>query len=318
MKCEITPYGGWDKALRLSNGTLELVVTLEVGPRIIRLAFPGQENEFWEYPEDLGKTRGAEYRHYGGHRLWLAPEARPRTYYPDNQEVSWAIEQETVNVMAPVETATGIQKSLHIRMADSNHIAVTHRLTNHGLWIVALAPWAISIMAPGGRAIIPQEAYGPQPENLLPARLIALWRYTDMGDPRLVWGRRFIQLRQDAQAAEPLKIGALNTLGWLAYARNRHLLLKTFPYSASSTYPDFGCNCEAFTNADMLEIESLGPLVTLEPGAGISHEEHWRLFQDIDAGHTDDDLQQALKPLLRDLDGAGVPQPAGKDIQGGT
>ena len=34
-------------------------------------------------------------------------------------------------------------------------------------------------------------------------------------------------------------------------------------FDAAATYPDLGCNFETFTNEEILEIESLGPLVTL-------------------------------------------------------
>ena len=80
MKIETIAYGGWDNCLRLSNDKIEIVITLDVGPRLIRLGFPGGPNHFKEFPETLGQTGGTEWNSYGGHRLWHAPEQMPRTY----------------------------------------------------------------------------------------------------------------------------------------------------------------------------------------------------------------------------------------------
>jgi hypothetical protein len=39
-------YGGWENCLKLSVDSLELVVTLDVGPRVIRLGRSGGQNIF--------------------------------------------------------------------------------------------------------------------------------------------------------------------------------------------------------------------------------------------------------------------------------
>ena len=52
---ERTQYGGWPNCYRLSNGTVELIATADVGPRIIRFGFTGGQNLFAEFPDQLGK-----------------------------------------------------------------------------------------------------------------------------------------------------------------------------------------------------------------------------------------------------------------------
>jgi len=299
MAAEVVSYGGWKKNLRLANREIELIVTAEVGPRIIRLGFIGGPNEFAEYPAQIGQTGGDEWRIYGGHRLWHAPEAIPRTYYPDNSPIQWQSEGEGIRVTTPAEPTTGIAKAMRIWLDPaSNHVHVVHHLTNHGAWPLTLAAWALTVMAPGGRAIIPQEAYGSHAEFLLPARPLVLWKYTDMSDPRFTWGRRFVQLRQDRKATEPLKLGALNTLGWAAYENGGRVFVKRFACEQRATYLDYGCNCEMFTDSNMLEVESLSPIVALEPGVSIEHEEHWYLHRNVKLGSTDESIGAALDPLL--------------------
>ncbi len=66
VNLEKTSYGGWPNCYRLSNLAVELIVTADVGPRVIRFGFVGAENEFKEYEEQLGQTGGREWRIYGG------------------------------------------------------------------------------------------------------------------------------------------------------------------------------------------------------------------------------------------------------------
>ena len=55
-----TEYKGWKNCYRVTNGEVELIVTGDVGPRIIRFGFVGGQNLFKEYSEQLGKKRRGE------------------------------------------------------------------------------------------------------------------------------------------------------------------------------------------------------------------------------------------------------------------
>jgi len=298
---EKTDYKGWQNCCRISNGLVDVVVTMDVGPRIIRFGFVGEENEFKEYDDMVGQTGGAEWRIYGGHRLWHAPEARPRTYYPDNLPVELEEHAGFARVIQPTETTTGIQKEIDIRLsAGEAHVELTHRLRNTNLWTVELAPWALSVMAPGGKAIIPLPPRASHEESLLPANVIALWAYTDMTDPRWVWGSKYVMLGQDPTANTPQKAGFMVTDGWAAYAREGHLFVKKFSYLEGERYPDFGCSVEVFTDADMLELETLAPLAHLRPGNTVEHVEHWFLFRDVPVPSGDSDVESQGLPKIRE------------------
>jgi hypothetical protein len=56
---------------------------------------------------------------------------------------------------------------------------------------------------------------------------------------------------------------------------------RRFPTKKDKTYPDGGCNLETFASPDMLDIETLGPLVKLAPGAVIEHRETWDLISGV-------------------------------------
>ena len=300
MDLQKTDYHGWPNCCRLSNGLIDLIATTDVGPRIIRFGFVGEENEFKEYEDTAGQVGGDDWRIYGGHRLWHAPEARPRTYCPDNSPVALEQHPDFVRLIQPTEATTGIQKEIDVRLSPTEaQVEVTHRLRNTNLWAVELAPWALSVMAPAGTAIIPLPPRRSHEESLLPTSTIALWAYTDMADPRWHWGKRYVLLRQNPRSDTPQKAGVMVTDGWAAYARAGHLFLKRFRYVEHAHYPDFGCSVEAFTNADMLELETLGPLVHLHPGAAVEHVERWHLFRDVPTPQNDADVDRDILARIK-------------------
>jgi hypothetical protein len=302
MKLEIIEYKGWKNCVQLSNEKIEVVVTTDVGPRIIRCALPGGENIFKNYDEMMGRTGGDEWRIYGGHRLWHAPENDPRTYYPDNAPVQWEEIDGGAKFVTPTETTTGIQKEIEVRLpADAARVEVLHRLTNHNLWAVELAPWALSVMDVGGIAIIPLPPRGTHPEELLPTSSVTVWPFTHMNDKRWIWGKKYILLRQDDQAQTPQKTGVHVSDGWAAYANKNQLFVKSFEYSAGANYPDFNATVETFTNHEMLELETLGPLASIEPGAHVEHTEVWHLFDGVSTLATEAGVEAQVLPKVREV-----------------
>jgi hypothetical protein len=51
----------------------------------------------------------------------------------------------------------------------------------------------------------------------------------------------------------------------MAYWLGETLFVKRYAYDPTAEYPDMGCNTEVFTNADMLELETLSPLIDAAP-----------------------------------------------------
>ena len=72
VKIEKASYKGWPNCYRISNGEVELIVTGDIGPRIMRYAFLGGQNFFKEFTGDLGKSGEAAWVARGGHRIWAA------------------------------------------------------------------------------------------------------------------------------------------------------------------------------------------------------------------------------------------------------
>jgi hypothetical protein len=152
-------YLGQPHCFRLSNGTAEVIVTTDIGPRVVRYAFVGQDNILGEVPDEVIPTPLGDWKPWGGHRLWAAPEQMPRSYAPDNAPIAHHIQDErTIRLVQPTD-ATGIQKEMRVSLAATGtQVTIRHRITNQLMWGIELAPWALTVVL-GGVSIVPQEPF---------------------------------------------------------------------------------------------------------------------------------------------------------------
>ena len=150
VKVDRVPCPGEGQCVRLANGTVEVLVATAIGPRIVRYGFVGGDNLLGWVPESSVKTELGEWKPWGGHRLWSAPEHMPRSYSPDNEPVDVQVSGRTVTLTQAVEPKTGIQKILTVTLAETGTgVTVGHRLVNRSLWDIQVSPWALTIMNTG-------------------------------------------------------------------------------------------------------------------------------------------------------------------------
>ena len=301
VTCGIVDYGRWSHCVRMTNGSVELIVTTDVGPRVLRYGFVKGNNLFLEEESQMGLVGGEEWRCYGGHRMGHAPEEKDRSFIADNEPVEWQWDDDRaiLTLTPPIEKPTGIGRQMLIRMdAKTSRVNVVHRFTNRNLWEIDFAPVGTTAMVRGGRVLLPQEPFVSAGTSPPPARSMVLWPFTDMSDLRWTWGTRYVQLQQDDGRPMPQKIGAYNTLGWLGYAVDGLFFVKQFACQHGVLYPDLGCNCEAFTDGRKVEISSLGPLTLVCPNQTVEHVETWMLGKEP-ISRMEDDIDHALLQLLK-------------------
>lgn len=301
MKIEKTSYGGWPNCYRISNGEVELVVTSDVGPRVIRYGFVGGQNLFKEFGPQMGKSGEKAWQPRGGHRIWFAPEDVRDTYALDNGPVKIEVKGDTLIATQPVEPETGFEKQIIVKLAATgSRVEVIHKIRNAKGKAREIAPWALTMMAQGGTGVHGFPPRGTHPEVLAPTNPLVMWAFTDLGDPRWKYTKKYFMLKQDPKNPVPQKLGTYNQHTWGAYVLKGDVFIKRFEAPAGKRYADFGCSYETFTNADFLELETLGPLDTLKPGATIEHVEHWSLHRNIKIDSwTDAELDKVLLPLVK-------------------
>ena len=161
---EFENYKKYGKCVALRNGGKKMLITVDLGPRIIFYGYEGGGNIFFEDLEDSinrdsdfirENLQGKGIWHiYGGHRLWKSPEYED-TYSPDNTAVKVVEKEDRIDFIPEVETTTGLQKILSVKMHEDGNAEVTHTLVNVADKATPpIAIWTLSVMDKGAVAEI--------------------------------------------------------------------------------------------------------------------------------------------------------------------
>src|SRR3982751_402027 len=128
---ERVSFGSLPNCYRIANGTVEAIVSTDIGPRILRYAFVGAENLLAELPHLTISTSLGGWKPWGGHRLWVAPEHMPESYAPDNGPVRFEILGDRgIQLNQPVDAA-GYEKRMTLELAsEGSNLSVRHLVTN--------------------------------------------------------------------------------------------------------------------------------------------------------------------------------------------
>lgn len=297
----------WGKCVKISNGEIEFVMTVEIGPRIIRLAKVDGPNELLEdiagkaYVEnvELEKYWGSyRWENMGGHRFWHSPEDMPRTYIPHDLPIRYKILENGVTTSVDVEKI-GIRNVMTATMTDNGDITISHYATNISRWPVEFAPWCITVFEQGGLEIIPTSK---KDTGFLSNRTLMLWPYSDAKDSRFDMDNKYIYMttspEDDENNVNAFKMGINNEDGFAMYFNHNNLFVKKFGYIENAVYPDNGCNFESYTNFEIMEIESLGPITKLNPDETVSYVEKWNLFCGVEKPKTPEDVDKLVEKYV--------------------
>lgn len=289
---------GW-KCLTLKSGDAEIAIPTEIGPRVVSCTVDGGANLFHSVKDQQGGSGEAEWLLRGGHRLWHSPEIKPRTYDPDNFAIKVTALDEGRELLleAPHADPSGMLKTIQISALGAETFKLTHRLRNTLQWPIQCAPWALTVLEKGGLSTIPLLPKGSHETDLLPNYTMVPWTYTDFSRPEWRFHHDFIAI-DTAKAAVPQKLGLTNYPGWAAYWQPPGTFVKAASIDPRKTYPDFGCVYETFCNDFMIELETLGPLTTIQPGASIEHVEYWGVFAGLPKPETDQVYNKDFRPVI--------------------
>jgi hypothetical protein len=260
------------ECVRLADEVAAVLVTVSAGPRVLGLV--GREGNLMAVLPEAGLDLpgGGRFRLLGGHRLWAAPEVPAVTYQPDERPCAASEVEGGVRVEAPVDGA-GFAKAIEVRRTATGW-TVDHVLRNESAAPVQIAPWAITQLRLGGEAELPMGPAGSGPQA---DRALVLWPYTDPGDPRIRIGRDAVRIRAEP-TGPTLKVGAAPSEGRASYRLGDVVFEKRAAVDPSATYPDRGAAVHVYLCDEFCELETLGPLRTVEPGDSASHREEWRLL----------------------------------------
>lgn len=301
MSIETLSYMGLPNCIKLSSGSVDVIASTAVGPRILFYGPTGGRNVLAHFPEASKATTLGTWKPYGGHRLWVWPEVVPATYAPDNDPVEFTGEGELGLVLKQPVDKAGMQKQIRLCLApQGTTVRLEQTVTSHCLWPVDITAWAISVVAPG-TSIVPRVPFQTHDDYLPVTQPLALCAFTDLQDPRFTLGVKYLLLRGDPSRSNSQKLGLRNKEGWCAHLVDDLLFVKRFTHDERAEYPDYGVNTELYTEGGFQELELLGPRRVVATGDALTLIEEWHLFTDLGIATPDnlDLLDNAIVPRIR-------------------
>ena len=144
---------------------------------------------------------------------------------------------------------------------------------NESAMLATGAVWALTCVVPQGVIVLPWGSGGEWD-----LKKIVYWNKWGGLHSSNVESSQWVpkgELFQVHPTGEEGKIGSNSPEAWVALCRDDATFVKHFEYHLGAKYPDDNCCVEVYTCEDFVEMESLGPLMTLSPGDEMMHEEVW-------------------------------------------
>lgn len=270
----------------LRHHDLDLAFLPDAGGRLVSLRFRGREL-LWQnprlispelnllaLPKDLPpELDQASWHNFGGAKTWPAPQDRwggPPDPVLDGGPYELSVEAGRVVLTSADDPRTGLRIVRRFDLDATNGFSQLARLENRGDAAVTWAPWEVCQVrtTPTGQVNADLGAGG---------EVLDLGRY--VGDPQFSRDRRGVRIGVQPVVA---KWGFTGPLSRIGYAGEAGTLTLSFADEPAAAYPDGGCRAQVWMqhavdapieslagwqpDADLLELEVLGPLRSLEPG----------------------------------------------------
>ncbi|NLF38453.1 hypothetical protein GX586_03350 [bacterium] len=271
MKIQKTTFGMYTRAYKLTQGTAEMIVIADRGPRILSLRVAGGGNLLF-VDKEAKMGRGA-WRITGGHRVWMGPEAEG-TYAGDNAPCTVAVKRGALIVEAAVDPKTKLQRVLAISGAGGA-FSVKSIVRNTGDMLASGCVWALTCVRPDAKVLIPWGRPGEW--NVRKICYWETWGGSQTSNVASTQWKPMGDLFVIDPTGEQGKVGTTGYEGWIGaiFPSENATFVKQFVYQENATYTDEGCAIECYTCAKFIELETLAPMTIIHPGEEACHEERW-------------------------------------------
>ncbi|MFO8007747.1 MAG: DUF4380 domain-containing protein [Candidatus Brocadiia bacterium] len=289
-------FRGWEGSYLLANGEVEVVVVPQVA-RIMKYAPAGGRNVLWVNPQLVpektgGDTEGLDswgWLNYGGYKLWPAPQ-KAWDWPPPAALDSGACEVEvtaenTIRLQGQPSEELGIRFDREIRLApEGSELVIEQIMVSTGDEPVTWGIWEVTQVGSDCVAFVPLgegAEYRPGEGEELDEQ----WREVEgmlLARPSGASGKAFI-------TGPP---------GWLGCVQEELLYVKSFDI-ASTPPPEPEAPREVYVgDQGYVELEVVGPEVTLQPGESASLTETWRLLPFEGGAEDDAELARRIRAAV--------------------
>lgn len=271
---QIIEYKNFGKCVRFEENGMIVMVTIDVGPRIIYFG-DKQNNILKEDLERKVQVYNDAYKDnwylYGGHRLWKSPEDIC-TYVADNKPVSYRLNEHGGTFISNIDPKFDYILDIGIK---KNKVYIENTIVSKSKNIESNAAWALTVMDIGGELTV---NLNKKKDDLNPQQNLVIWPYTNIYDERIKITKEKLIIQQKS-GLEPLKLGLfLNTPEAEYSLKGMKFKCKFKEENTTGKYGDFMSNMEIYTSGDILEIEGLSSMRDLKCGESVTLYEEWSLI----------------------------------------
>ena len=271
---QIIEYKNFGKCVRFEENGMIVMVTIDVGPRIIYFG-DKQNNILKEDLERKVQVYNDAYKDnwylYGGHRLWKSPEDIC-TYVADNKPVSYRLNEHGGTFISNIDPKFDYILDISIK---KNNVYIQNTIVSKSKNIESIAAWALTVMDIGGELTV---NLNKKMDELNPQQNLVIWPYTNIYDERIKISKEKLIIQQKS-GLEPLKLGLfLNTPEAEYSLKGMKFKCKFKEENSTGKYGDFMSNMEIYTSGDILEIEGLSSMRDLKCGESVTLYEEWSLI----------------------------------------
>ncbi|MCD6416473.1 MAG: DUF4380 domain-containing protein [Planctomycetes bacterium] len=302
VRVERVNFHGWRQAYLLTNGETDVVFVPQVA-RIMKYAPTGGENMLWInemiLPERPVESKMEGWQNYGGYKLWPAPQRNwgwPPPPALDGGECSVQVgEDGALTVTGQASEDCGIRFDRRIELApEGSRLQVRQTMVNVSDNPVTWAIWDVTQVSTRGVGFIP----------LAPG---AECRFASLDEGNEHWTLLDnMLLARRVEGSD--KVFVSGPPGCIGSVEDGLLYLKTFDMPKQAPPQPEAVREIYVGDIGYMELEVVGPEVTLQPGESASLTEVWRLLPFQEKPKSDKELanliQQKIEPVL-----AAEPQP---------
>lgn len=276
-------------AVELTTSAIRLVAVHGFGPRFAWLGRPGGDNLLlWD---DVAKPRyvrsapGKDWKLRGGHRLWVqggtAADESESTYRNDDAPGTCEVRSDGFTVASAHDPETRLRRSISVRILGDTRLEVIHEIANEGDMLAGVGAWELTCTVPGPatRYVVPLGDGGEWDTTTL--TVFRCWA----GHGTRSFREEQFELTDDAYVLTPrgretkrMVRAPRGVIAMVDPARRFTFAIRA-GFEPDAAYPG-GANIATYVGPDnfMVEMETMGPFVTLKPGRSVQHRQEWHLL----------------------------------------
>ena len=275
-------YKDYGKCLKVTNDVVEVIISIQYGPRIVKYGFVNDINHFAESIEDKIVTSNGDYYIIGGHRFLYLTENENNIYIPDNKNVEYESIEGGIRLIQPIEEHTYFNKIIEIIFEGDSKLRVVHKIVSENHFNINVSIASITVMDSNGIELIPLDM---KCEGKLPNKSLVFWPYSNLKDQRVYFGDKYIAMKVNENIYDNFRLGFnMNFTRALYYSQNQ-LFVKEVKQrektGETEEYPNMGSKYESYITKNYIEMQTNSPKSLLKANGCVEHEEIWNLYREV-------------------------------------